>query len=42
MIRIVATHDGTWTVYRGQIAIITGLTGFQAERYKTSSHQAAA
>jgi hypothetical protein len=34
MIRVVPTHDGTWTVYRGVIAIITGLTRLQAERYK--------
>jgi hypothetical protein len=36
MIRVVPTHDGTWTVYRGAIAIITGLTRLQAERYEAS------
>lgn len=40
MIRILPTHDGTWTVYRGALAIITGLTRLQAERYEASiAHQ---
>lgn len=34
MIRILPTHDGTWTVYRGTLALITGLTRLQAERYE--------
>jgi hypothetical protein len=39
MIRIVPTHDGTWTVYHGQMAIITGLTRAQAERYEATVAQ---
>ena len=39
MIRILPTHDGTWTVYRGAIAIITGLTRLQAERYEATIAQ---
>ena len=33
MIRVLPTQDGTWTVYRGSFALITGLTRRQAERY---------
>jgi hypothetical protein len=36
MIRILPTHDGTWTVYRGSLAVITGLTRLQAERYEAA------
>lgn len=36
MIRIMPTHDGTWTVYRGALAIIFGLTRLQAERYEAA------
>jgi hypothetical protein len=39
MIRVVPTHDGTWTVYRGAIAIITGLTRLKAERYDATIAQ---
>ena len=37
MIRIVPTQDGTWTVYHDALAIITGLTRLQAERYEAGS-----
>ena len=33
MIRVLPTHDGTWTVYRDKLALITGLTRLQAERF---------
>jgi hypothetical protein len=36
MIRILPTHDGTWTVYRGTLAIVTGLTRLQAERFEAA------
>ena len=36
MIRILPTHDGTWTLYRGALALITGLTRLQAERYEAA------
>lgn len=36
MIRIMAMPDGTWTVYRGAVAIIIGLSRLQAERYGAS------
>ena len=36
MIRILPTHDGTWTVYRGTNALVTGLTRLQAERYEAA------
>lgn len=39
MIRILPTHDGTWTVYRGAIAIITGLSRLKAERYEAAVAQ---
>jgi hypothetical protein len=39
MIRILPTHDGTWTVYRGSRALITGLTRLQAERYEAAMAQ---
>ena len=31
MIRVKPTHDGTYTVYRGPVALISGLTRLQAE-----------
>ncbi|WP_375463573.1 hypothetical protein [uncultured Methylobacterium sp.] len=34
MIRVKPTHDGTYTVYRGSVALISGLTRLQAERYE--------
>lgn len=37
MIRILPTQDGTWTVYRGALAIVTGLTRLQAERYEAAA-----
>lgn len=36
MIRVKPTHDGTYTVYRGAMALISGLTRLQAERYEAS------
>ncbi|WP_336486208.1 hypothetical protein [Methylobacterium nigriterrae] len=36
MIRVRPTQDGTYTVYRGPIALICGLTRLQAERYEAS------
>ena len=35
-IRVKPTQDGTYTVYRGTIALISGLTRLQAERYEAS------
>lgn len=40
IIRVQPTQDGTYTVYRGALALISGLTRLQAERYEaTISHQ---
>ena len=36
MIRLVPTHDGTWTVYRDTLALVAGLTRLEAERYEAS------
>ena len=36
VIRVRPTHDGTYTVYRGPLALISGLTRLQAERYEAS------
>ncbi|AWN35354.1 hypothetical protein DK427_06075 [Methylobacterium radiodurans] len=36
MIRVRPTQDGTYTVYRGMTALISGLTRLQAERYEAS------
>lgn len=36
MIRVKPTHDGTYTVYRGAVALVSGLTRLQAERYEAS------
>ncbi|GJE61305.1 hypothetical protein [Methylobacterium trifolii] len=36
MIRVTPTQDGTYTVYRGPLALISGLTRLQAERYEAS------
>lgn len=36
LIRVKPTHDGTYTVYRGPVALISGLTRLQAERYEAS------
>ena len=35
-IHVKPTHDGTYTVYRGRLALISGLTRLQAERYEAS------
>ncbi|MCJ2024929.1 hypothetical protein [Methylobacterium sp. J-067] len=35
-IRVKPTHDGTYTVYRGNLALVSGLTRAQAERYEAS------
>jgi hypothetical protein len=34
VIRVKPTHDGTYTVYRGDAVLISGLTRLQAERYE--------
>ena len=36
LIRVKPTHDGTYTVYRGSMALVSGLTRLQAERYEAS------
>lgn len=36
MIRVKATHDGTYTVYRDQTALLHGLTRAQADELATS------
>lgn len=36
MIRVRPTQDGTYTVYRGALALVSGLTRLQAERYEAS------
>ncbi|GJE42016.1 hypothetical protein [Methylobacterium soli] len=36
MIRVRPTQDGTYTVYRGSTALISGLTRLQAERYEAT------
>ncbi len=33
-IRVKPTHDGTYTVYRGTLALVSGLTRSEAERYE--------
>jgi outer membrane usher protein FimD/PapC len=35
-IRVRPTQDGTYTVYRGPLALVSGLTRQQAERYEAS------
>ena len=35
-IRVKPTHDGTYTVYLGSLALASGLTRVQAERYEAS------
>jgi hypothetical protein len=35
-IRVKPTQDGTYTVYRGTMALVAGLTRLQAERYEAS------
>lgn len=34
VIRVKPTHDGTYTVYRGESVLVSGLTLLQAERYR--------
>ena len=36
VIRVKPTHDGTYTVYRGETVLVSGLTRLQAERYEAS------
>ena len=36
VIRVKPTHDGTYTVYRGALVLVSGLTRLQAERYEAS------
>lgn len=36
VIRVRPTQDGTYTVYRGTMALVAGLTRLQAERYEAS------
>ncbi|GJE70058.1 hypothetical protein [Methylorubrum podarium] len=36
LIRVKPTQDGTYTVYRGSLALVSGLTRLQAERYEAS------
>lgn len=36
MIRVKPTDDGTYTVYRGEAVLVSGLTRLQAERYEAS------
>lgn len=33
-IRVKPTQDGTYTVYRGTLALVSGLTRSEAERYE--------
>jgi hypothetical protein len=35
-IRVKPTQDGTYTVYRGALAVVSGLTRLQAERFEAS------
>ena len=35
-IRVKPTQDGTYTVYRGTLALVSGLTRLQAERYEAT------
>lgn len=35
-IHVKPTHDGTYTVYRGTRALISGLTRLQAQSYEAS------
>lgn len=34
VIRVKPTQDGTYTVYRGEVVLISGLTRSQAEHYE--------
>jgi hypothetical protein len=36
VIRVKPTDDGTYTVYRGEAVLMSGLTRLQAERYEAS------
>ena len=40
MIRVMATHDGTYTVYRNKIALLFGLTREQADEFARSQGKA--
>ncbi|GJE17958.1 hypothetical protein [Methylobacterium marchantiae] len=35
-IHVKPTHDGTYTVYRGPMVLVSGLTRLQAELYQAS------
>lgn len=35
MIRVRPTQDGTYTIYRGSIVLMSGLSRIQAEQYAT-------
>lgn len=36
MIRVRPTQDGTYTVYRGSVVLMSGLTRLQAEQYEAT------
>ena len=33
MVRVLVTHDGTYTVYRDRLALASGLTHLQADKF---------
>lgn len=33
MVRVLVTHDGTYTVYRDRLALVFGLTHPQADKF---------
>ncbi|MGF3026790.1 hypothetical protein ACQVP2_28730 [Methylobacterium aquaticum] len=39
VIRVKPTQDGTYTVYRGALVLVSGLTRAQAESYEASLAQ---
>ncbi|MFH6783848.1 MULTISPECIES: hypothetical protein [Methylobacterium] len=39
IIRVKPTQDGTYTVYRGTLVLVSGLTRAQAESYEASLAQ---
>ena len=36
MVRVLATQDGTYTVYRDRLALASGLTHLQADKFALS------
>ena len=36
MVRVLATQDGTYTVYRDRLALASGLTHLQADMFASS------